>query len=127
MGSSNDQWMKEWEKRVNEDKVLGVIGKYFTAEFYLGIGDTGYLISVRNGKIERLTDKMPDLPQCQFAIRAPKEAWMKFRERIPPPLYNCIFAMARQGILQIEGDTKVFWQNIRALIWMVDLMRTATN
>jgi hypothetical protein len=40
-------------------------------------------------------------------------------------MYNDIWAMAHpiHGKLKIEGDTKPFWQNLRALSWMLAIMR----
>lgn len=119
----NKQWIKEWQKRVNEDKVLRVIGKYFTANFFLEIGDRGYLISVKNGRIEELTDEIPNLFRWQFALRASAESWEKFTQPVPPPRYNDIWAMARYQKIKIEGDSIVLWQNLRGLAWMLDLMR----
>ena len=49
----------------------------------------------------------------------------EFAEPIPPPMYNDIWAMAHplHGKLRIEGDTMIFWQNLRALFWMLAIMR----
>lgn len=123
MTKLSKQWIGEWIRKVNEDKVLEVIGGYFTANFLIEIGDAGYVISVRNGKIEELTDEIPKLYDWQFALRASIESWAKFTQEIPAPMYNDIWAMARHQKLRIEGDTKLMWQNLRALSWMLDLMR----
>jgi hypothetical protein len=42
-----------------------------------------------------------------------------------PPRYNYIWAVAHplHGRLRMDGDVKVLWQNIRALMWMLDRMR----
>ncbi len=118
-------WVMAWQRKVNQDKVLKVIGKYFTANFFLEIGDKGYLVSVRNGRIEELTDNIPNLFQWQFALRASEESWEKFAQPVPPPRYNDIWAMTRYQKIEIEGDSKVLWQNLRGLAWMLDLMREA--
>lgn len=125
MAKFDDQWMSNWLKKVNEDKVFSLIGKYFTANFLIGIGENEYLLSLRNGKVEDFTDEISSVSQWQFALRAPSESWSKFSQPIPPPKFNDIWAMAHplHGRLKIEGDTKIFWQNVRALTWMLDLMR----
>jgi hypothetical protein len=43
------------------------------------------------------------------------------RSGVPSPFFNDIFAMASplHGYLQIDGDAKVPWQNVRALTWML--------
>jgi len=126
MAQLNKQWVEKWAKKVNEDKVLKVIGKFFTANFVIGMDEKDYLIKVREGKIEMVTDEItPNMMGWQFALRAPTASWSKFVEPTPPPMYNDIWAMAHplHGRLKIEGDTKIFWQNLRALAWMLDVMR----
>lgn len=126
MAQLNKQWVEKWAMKVNEDKVLKVIGKFFTANFVIGIGEKDYLVKVRDGKIEMVTDEIsPSMMGWQFALRAPADSWSKFAEATPPPMYNDIWAMAHplHGRLKMEGDTKVFWQNLRALAWMLGIMR----
>jgi hypothetical protein len=119
-------WIVAWAKRVNEDRVLKVIGRFFTANFVIGVDDKDFYIQVRNGKIEMVADEPnANLMGWQFALRAPASSWNKFVEPVPPPMYNDIWAMAHplHGKLKIEGDTKIFWQNVRALTWMLARMR----
>ncbi|HLX98927.1 MAG TPA: hypothetical protein VKR62_09520 [Roseiarcus sp.] len=119
-------WIVAWAKRVNEDHVLKVIGRFFTANFVIGVDDRDFYIQVRNGKIEMVADEPnANLMGWQFALRAPANSWSKFVEPTPPPMYNDIWAMAHplHGKLKIEGDTKIFWQNLRALTWMLAKMR----
>jgi hypothetical protein len=122
------EWIEGWARRVNENKVLRVIGRFFTASFVIGIEDRDYLIVVRDGKIQRIAEGLtPSMMGWQFALRAPAASWSKFAQPMPPPMYNDIWAMAHplHGKLKIEGDTKPFWQNLRALSWMLGLMRDA--
>ncbi len=86
----------------------------------------GFLHQVRNGKIEMVADEPnANLMGWQFALRAPASSWNKFVEPVPPPMFNDIWAMAHplHGKLKIEGDMKIFWQNLRALTWMLAKMR----
>src|ERR1700744_5828746 len=65
-------WIVSWAKRVNEDRVLKVIGAFFTANFVIGVEDQDYLIQVRNGRIEMVSDEHnPSLMGWHFALRAP--------------------------------------------------------
>ena len=128
MAKLDKQWVEKWAKQVNEDKVLKVIGKYFNARFVIGIDEVDYLVWVNGGKIDKVTDEITTNELgWQFALRAPADSWNKFAEKEPPPMYNDIWAMAHplHGKLKIEGDTIVFWQNLRALAWMLDIMRQA--
>ena len=119
-------WIEEWARKVNEDGVLKVIGRFFNATFVIGIDDRDYLIVVRDGSIQKITDGLtPSMMGWQFALRASSNSWSKFAQPIPPPMFNDIWAMAlpMHGKLKIEGDTKPFWQNLRALTWMLAIMR----
>jgi hypothetical protein len=121
----DSHWMNAWEDTVNADSAFKVIGRYFTCDFLLGFGELEYLVSVRDGEIERITDEIGAETPWSFALRGPRESWEKFVQRTPPPMYNDIWAMAHplHGRLQIDGDVKVLWQNLRALTWMLDRMR----
>ncbi|MGH3088775.1 MAG: hypothetical protein ACRDSJ_15830 [Rubrobacteraceae bacterium] len=125
MAEFDSQWMNAWQDDVNSDAVLPLIGRYFTTDFLIGFDDTEYLVSVREGRIERITNHLSIETPWSFALRAPRESWEKFTQKIPPPMYNDIWAMAHplHGKLQMDGDVKVMWQNIRALTWMLARMR----
>lgn len=121
----NSQWMNTWQDVVNADPALKVIGKYFTADFLIGFDDTEYVVSVRNGTIERVTDSLSIETPWSFALRAPGDSWEKYVQKVPPPMYNDLWAMAHplHGRLRMDGDVKVLWQNLRALTWMLERMR----
>ena len=122
------EWVERWARRVNEDRVLPVIGRFFTSRFVLGVDDAEYLIEVRKGKVERISEGLEANDfGFEFALKAPSSAWSKFSQPIPPPMFNDIWAMAHplHKQLIIEGNTMPFWQNLRALTWMLSLMREA--
>jgi len=125
MAEFDSQWINAWQDEVNNDPALSVFGKYFTADFLLGFGDAEYLVSVREGRIERITDNLSADTPWSFGLRGPRETWEKFVQQVPPPMYNDIWAMAHplHGSLSVDGDVKVLWQNIRALMWMLASMR----
>ena len=50
------EWVEHWARRVNEDRMLAVIGRFFTGKFVLGIDDNDYLIEVSKGKIQRIAE-----------------------------------------------------------------------
>ena len=121
----DSQWMNAWQDTVNQDPTMKIIGRYFTTKFLLGFGEKQYLVSMDQGSIERITDQLSIETPWTFALRGPRESWEKFIQRVPPPMYNDIWAMAHplHGRLQMDGDVKVLWQNLRALTWMLDRMR----
>ncbi|MDK1118293.1 MAG: hypothetical protein QGM50_05810 [Anaerolineae bacterium] len=119
-------WAERWAKRVNEDRVLPVFGRFFNGRFVIGVDDVDFLIEVHAGKIERISEGLETNDfGYEFALRASSTTWLKFSQPIPPPMFNDIWAMAHplRRHLTIEGNTMPFWQNLRALSWMLALMR----
>ena len=118
-------WMKRWQGAVNANGPMSWIGKHLTADILLGFGDKNFVVHFRNGKIDNFTDQLGPETCYQLALRAPAESWKKFCEKVPPPMYNDIWAMAHplHGKLQMDGDQKVLWQNMRAMFWAFDRMR----
>ena len=125
MTAFEPKWMNAWQDTVNKDPTMKVIGRYFTTDFLVGFGDKEYLVSMREGSVDRITDQLTIETPWTFALRGPRESWEKFIQRVPPPMYNDIWAMAHplHGRLRMDGDVKVMWQNLRALTWMLDRMR----
>jgi hypothetical protein len=117
--------MERWQSLVNQDSVTKVIGRHFTADFFLDFGSAAYVVSFCNGAMTRVTSDIGPETTYQFSLRAPQESWSKFIQPMPPPMYNDIWAMAHplHGRLKLEGDVKVMWQNLRAFTWTLDLMR----
>jgi hypothetical protein len=123
-------WVERWARTVNDDRILPVIGRFFTAKFVLGVDDTQYLVDVHDGKIQRIAEGLaPNDFGYDFGLKAPSSAWAKFSQQIPPPMFNDIWAMAHplHKQLIIEGNTLKFWQNLRALTRMLSLMRQVYN
>jgi hypothetical protein len=121
-------WIERWGRRVNDDRILPVIGRFFTGKFVIGVDETEYLIEVSGGKIQRISEGLtPNDLGYDFGLKAPSSAWSKFSQPIPPPMFNDIWAMAHplHKQLVIEGNTLPFWQNLRALTHMLSLMREA--
>jgi len=125
MTAFDPRWMNAWQDTVNEDPAMKVIDRYFTTDFLIGFGDKEYLVSMREGSIQRITDELSIETPWTFGLRGPRESWEKFIQRVPPPMYNDIWAMAHplHGRLRMDGDVKVMWQHLRALTWMLDRMR----
>jgi hypothetical protein len=125
MAAFEPKWMNAWQDTVNKDPTMKIIGRYFTTDFLIGFGDKEYLVSMREGAVSRVTDQLTIETPWTFALRGPQESWSKFVQRVPPPMYNDIWAMAHplHGRLRMDGDVKVMWQNLRALTWMLDRMR----
>ena len=125
MAAFDTGWMERWQALVNQDRVTKIIGRHLTTDVLLAFGETAYVVSFVGGTIPKISSDTGPESTYVFALRGPAETWAKFVQPIPPPMYNDIWAMAHplHGRLQIEGDVKVMWQNLRAFTWTLDLMR----
>jgi hypothetical protein len=120
-------WMENWQRLVNADEGLQVIGRYFTVDLIFGFGDISYLVSVKNGAIEQIHDATGNVPRGSLVLRGARAVWEQFVQPLPPPRYNGIFPLVFGKLLMMEGDEMVFWQNLRALTVMTHLMRSASR
>ena len=120
------EWIERWARCVNDDRILPVIGRFFTNRFLLGVDEAEFLVEVRGGRIVRISEGLAANDfGFDFGLKAPSSAWTKFSQKIPPPMFNDIWAMAHplHKQLTIVGNQLPFWQNLRALTHMLSLMR----
>jgi hypothetical protein len=118
-------WMERYRAVVNSDGPFKNVGKHCNVRFLLGIGEHDYLVIVERGRIAGITTSgaFDFDANWSFALRGPEEAWAKFAQETPPPTYTDVVFMTFNSRIKLEGNLLVFWQNIRALLWMFELMR----
>jgi hypothetical protein len=97
---------------VNRDARLVHRGRYVNTTFLLGADDDYYLIRIADGRIVSITAGPVVTPNYSFALRAPREAWEAFWQKIPTPGHNDIFALFKRGLLRIEGDLHPLMANL---------------
>lgn len=97
---------------VNANENLVRRGRYLSTTFMLGVGEQGYLVKIIEGRIVSITPGPFVTPNYSFALRAPKDEWEMFWEKIPKPGHNDIFALFKRGKLTIEGDLHPFMANL---------------
>lgn len=126
MAAFDSHWVERWQNLVNQDSVMKVIGRHFTANVLMEFGQHAYVLSFVDGAIARVAHNIGPETTFALALRGPLETWGKFIQPIPPPMYNDLIAMTHplHGRLRAEGDLKVMWQNLRALTWALDIMRS---
>ena len=104
---------------VNGNEALVRRGRFLTVQFLVEVGDIAYLVSVMEGRIVRVERGPFLLRSWTFALRAPLEAWQRFREPVPLPGYHDLFAMTKQGQARIEGDLQPLMSN---LLYIKDIL-----
>ena len=97
---------------VNSDVNLVRRGRYLNTTFMFEMGDKGYLVRIVSGRVVSVTPGPFITPNYSFALRASREAWETFWQRVPPPGFNDIFALFKRGLLRIEGDLHPFMANL---------------
>jgi len=107
-----ERMIERMAELVNTDEQLVRRGRFVHTTFLLGIGEAGYLVRIVDGRIVAVTPGPFVTPNYSFALTAPREAWETFWQRLPPPGFNDLFALFKQGLLRIEGDLHPFMANL---------------
>ena len=97
---------------VNGDEALVRRGRFFSDTFMLEVGETQYLIEIREGCIARLETGPFVMRSWTFAIRATEDVWRKFWKELPPPGYHDIFALLRKGRIAFDGELQPMMANL---------------
>ncbi|MCM3596094.1 hypothetical protein M4D55_09935 [Metabacillus idriensis] len=126
MQVGSKKWMENFQEVVNADQELNVIGKYCVADLLLQIGSKEYIVQIKQGKLTNFFEKGA-LDGWSFAIRGSLEAWEKFTQPTPPPMFHELFAAVFQGNLQLEGNLKELYANLRYMIRFLDVTREVKN
>jgi hypothetical protein len=92
---------------VNHDPAIVRWGSQMNETFMVEVGDTQYLVTVRAGRVEAVEKGPFVMRPWRFAIRATRECWAKFWEKIPAPGWHDLFALLRRGEVAFEGDQRV--------------------
>jgi hypothetical protein len=92
---------------VNADPAIVRWGRGMNETFMVEVGDAQFLLTVHEGKIEKV-EKGPFVQRTwRFAIRASRESWEKFWQKIPAPGWHDLFGLLRRGDVAFEGDQRV--------------------
>ena len=97
---------------VNADANLVRRGRFLSTTFLVQVGEQGYLVKIIEGRIVSVTPGPFVTPNYSFALRAPRDEWEMFWEKVPKPGHNDIFALFKRGKLTIEGDLHPFMANL---------------
>ena len=104
---------------VNGDPVLVRRGRFLSTRFLVGVGETEYLVDIREGRIERVERGPFVMSSWRFALRGSAEAWLTFWQVVPPPGHHDLFALSKRGFLAIEGDLHPLMAN---LLYLKDVL-----
>jgi hypothetical protein len=87
-GFPSPAWMSEFQKTINNDEELALIGRWFTTSFLFEAGDTRVVFAVESGKLVQVIPEPRFDQGWSFALRAPVEHWRKFIQPLPPYMFE---------------------------------------
>ncbi|MHA7601239.1 hypothetical protein ACX12L_14975 [Alicycliphilus sp. T452] len=99
MHTTNDDWLAHQ-------------GHWVNVTFLLRKGDAEYLVTLRDGRVQRIAPGPHVMPCWTFALSAGDDAWERFWAAEPQPRFHDLMAMVRFKALRIEGDMTVFMRNL---------------
>ena len=105
--------LTELDSLVNADPALVHRGRWVNLTFTFGVGDIDYLITIQQGKIIKITQRMLQTVTGRFSIRADATSWRKHWQRTPQRDYHDIFSMLAKDIVHIDGDLLPLMQNLQ--------------
>ncbi len=128
---ASHEWWERYKEVVNKDDEMSVRGHdKFDENFYVGIGDDRFLIEMNHGNVADVVPNPGMNQQWSFGVEGDRDAWEEFVEETPPAFNHEIIAShyrtavaGEDGHLQLVGDNKAIFQNLRAFQRALDLMR----
>lgn len=129
------EWWEHYQEVVNNDDEMEVRGHdKFNENFYVEIGDERFLIKMEHGKVDDVVPEPGMNHQWSFGVEGNREAWKEFVQEVPPAFNHEIIAShyrsavkKEEGHLQLTGNNKKIFQNLRAFQRTLDLMRETHN
>ncbi|MCL9815638.1 hypothetical protein [Natronocalculus amylovorans] len=129
------EWWEQYKETVNTDKEMKVRGHdRFNTNFFVEIDDDRFLIEMHGGEVETIVPNPGVNQEWSFGVRGSKQAWEEFVQELPPAHNNEIIASnyrtavrGEDGHLELQGNNKRIFQNLRPFQRALDLMRVAHN
>jgi hypothetical protein len=128
-------WWENYKQTVNGDPEMRVRGHdKFGENFYVDIGDERFLIQMEKGRVDDVVPNPGLNHQWSFGVEGDRQAWEEFVQETPPAFNHEIISSHYrtavrndEGHLELRGDNKKIFQNLRAFQRTLDLMRKAHN
>ena len=91
--------IEQLAEKVNANAALVRRGQYLDTTFLLQVGSDGWLITVEKGRIASVRREGPSMVNHAFALRASRDAWTEFWQRVPKPGFHDLPSVAEIIIL----------------------------
>jgi hypothetical protein len=128
-------WWEHYKETVNDDPEMDVRGHgKFSENFYVEMGDERFLIVMDEGDVDEVIPSPGMNHRWSFGVEGDRSAWREFVQETPPAFNHEIIASHyrsavrnEEGHLQLTGDNKKIFQNLRPFQRALDLMRKTEN
>ncbi len=111
------------QRLVNGDPALVRRGRWTSADMLLEIGERGYVVAIRSGRIEAIRPVELRVSGWDFAIRGTAEAWAEFWKPMPKPRHHDLIALIREGKMRFEGNLDLLMANLLYLKLVLETPR----
>ena len=105
--------MKAIPTAINADAVYARRARLLDADVLIGIGQTGFILPIRAGRLGEIEPASRLLRPWTFAIRADAPTWMEHWINPPRPGWHDIFALSKRGLMTMEGNLIPFMQHLQ--------------
>lgn len=128
---ASHKWWSEYQEVVNDDQEMKVRGHdRFDENFFVQIGDEKFVIEMHGGEVENVVPDPDSNDVWSFGVEGSRQAWEEFVQEYPPAHNNEIIASDyrtvvkdEDGHLEMKGNNKKIWQNLRPFQRALELMR----
>ncbi|WP_436344920.1 hypothetical protein [Natronorubrum sp. FCH18a] len=128
---ASSEWWNEYKDTVNSDQEMSVRGHdQFDDNFFVRIDDDTYMIEMYGGEVIDVVANPGVNGEWSFGVAGSRDVWEEFLQEIPPAHNNEIIASdyrtavrGEDGYLELHGDNKKIFQNLRPFQRALELMR----
>ena len=132
---ASDEWWSQYRETVNDDQEMKVRGHdRFEDNFFVQIDDDKYLVRMHRGQVDEVVPNPGVNGDWSFGVEGSREAWEEFLQEVPPAHNNEIIASdyrtavrGEEGYLELHGNNKKVFQNLRPFQRALELMRETHN
>lgn len=114
----------------NADGEFQLAARLWNADVRLDVGDDGYLLRLREGRITefaRLDAARLAAVKADVRISAPLTDWQELLKPVPKPFYQDLMAAISRQNFMLEGDLVGFHPYYRATSRLFELMRNTAS
>lgn len=110
-------------RALDAEPALVRLGRRCSTALVLGAGELEFHLSIERGRLVEVARGPLRMRAYAFAVRAEREAWLRFWAPVPEPGYNDVFAMTSRGHARIEGDVGPLLEHLRYVKGLLALPR----